>query len=114
MKNISIYTDKESKSLADNSQNYSSFAYSNTFMDTKKPFWLNDEEDPEDKLRFSSEIIRQHLLKSYKSHIHYNSSEPEKFGMKAFTKNGEVYLASGAKDSLEHELAHVYQQKMFL
>lgn len=111
MENISIYTDKESKSLADNSQNYSSFAYSNTFMDTKKPFWLNDEEDPEDKLRFSSEIIRQHLLKSYKSHIHYNSSEPEKFGMKAFTKNGEVYLASGAKDSLEHELAHVYQQK---
>lgn len=43
--------------------------------------------------------------------VHYNSPEPEKFGAKAFTKDGEVYLAPGEEDSLNHELVHIYQQK---
>ena len=53
----------------------------------------------------------QYLLENYKSHIHYNSSEPKKFGLKAFTKGGEIHLSSGAEDSIGHELGHVVQQK---
>ena len=44
--------------------------------------------------------------------IHYNSSEPKKLGVKAFTKNAEVYLAPGeGEETLKHELGHVVQQK---
>ena len=44
--------------------------------------------------------------------VHYNSSEPEKLGVKAFTKNAEVYLAPGeGEETLKHELGHVVQQK---
>jgi len=35
----------------------------------------------------------------------------EKFGAKAFTKEGEIYLSPGSERLLAHELAHVYQQK---
>lgn len=44
--------------------------------------------------------------------VHYNSSEPKKLGVKAFTKNAEVYLAPGeGEETLKHELGHVVQQK---
>ena len=44
--------------------------------------------------------------------VHYNSPEPEKLGVKAFTKNAEVYLAPGeGEETLKHELGHVVQQK---
>lgn len=44
--------------------------------------------------------------------VHYNSPEPEKLGVKAFTKNAEVYLAPGeSEETLKHELGHVIQQK---
>ena len=44
--------------------------------------------------------------------VHYNSPEPEKLGVKAFTKNAEVYLAPGeGEETLKHELGHVIQQK---
>ncbi len=44
--------------------------------------------------------------------VHYDSSEPEKLGVKAFTKNAEVYLAPGeGEETLKHELGHVIQQK---
>ena len=43
--------------------------------------------------------------------VHYNSKEPEKFEVKALTKNGEVHLSPSAdEETLAHELAHVYQQ----
>ena len=53
----------------------------------------------------------QYLKEIYKSHLHFNSAEPKKFQAKAFTKNGEIYIAPGEESSLPHELAHVYQQK---
>ena len=44
--------------------------------------------------------------------VHYNSPEPKKLGVKAFTKNAEVYLAPGeGEETLKHELGHVVQQK---
>ena len=44
--------------------------------------------------------------------VHYDSPEPEKLGVKAFTKNAEVYLAPGeSEETLKHELGHVIQQK---
>mgnify|MGYP002796394376 CR=1 FL=1 len=44
--------------------------------------------------------------------VHYDSPEPEKLGVKAFTKNAEVYLAPGeVEETLKHELGHVIQQK---
>lgn len=44
--------------------------------------------------------------------VHYNSSEPEKLGVKAFTKNAEVYIAPGeGEETLKHELGHVIKQK---
>ena len=44
--------------------------------------------------------------------VHYDSPEPEKLGVKAFTKNAEVYLAPGeGEETLKHELGHVVQQK---
>ena len=44
--------------------------------------------------------------------VHYDSPEPEKLGVKAFTKNAEVYLAPGEREeTLKHELGHVVQQK---
>lgn len=44
--------------------------------------------------------------------VHYDSPEPEKLGVKAFTKNAEVYLAPGeGEETLKHELGHVIQQK---
>lgn len=44
--------------------------------------------------------------------VHYNSSEPKKLGVKAFTKNAEVYIAPGeGEETLKHELGHVVQQK---
>ena len=44
--------------------------------------------------------------------VHYNSPEPEKLGVKAFTKNAGVYLAPGeGEETLKHELDHVVQQK---
>lgn len=44
--------------------------------------------------------------------VHYNSPEPERLGVKAFTKNAEVYLAPGeGEETLKHELGHVIQQK---
>ena len=44
--------------------------------------------------------------------VHYDSPEPEKLGVKAFTKNAEVYLAPGeGEKTLKHELGHVIQQK---
>ncbi len=44
--------------------------------------------------------------------VHYNSPEPEKLGVKAFTKNAGVYLAPGeGEETLKHELGHVVQQK---
>ena len=44
--------------------------------------------------------------------VHYNSPEPKKLGVKAFTKNAEVYLAPGeGEETLKHELGHVIQQK---
>lgn len=39
--------------------------------------------------------------------VHYNSPEPEKLGVKAFTKNAGVYLAPGeGEETLKHELGH--------
>ena len=44
--------------------------------------------------------------------VHYDSPEPEKLGVKAFTKNAEVYLAPDeGEEILKHELGHVIQQK---
>ena len=44
--------------------------------------------------------------------VHYDSPEPEKLGVKAFTKNAEIYLAPGeGEETLKHELGHVIQQK---
>ena len=53
----------------------------------------------------------EYLKEAYKLHIHTNSPEPQKFGAKAFVKNGEIYIAPGEENTLKHELAHIYQQK---
>lgn len=43
--------------------------------------------------------------------VHYNSNKPAKLGALAYTYGTHVYLAPGQSQHLDHELAHVLQQK---
>ena len=109
---MSTYADKKSKLSEADGNNHDSYFY-NSNMNIDEPLWLRVErmEKAKKDLKLFKENPMQYLLENYKSHIHYNSSEPKKFGLKAFTKGGEIHLSSGAEDSIGHELGHVVQQK---
>lgn len=43
--------------------------------------------------------------------VHYNSPKPERFDALAYTQGSDVFIGKGQEHTLEHELAHVAQQK---
>lgn len=44
--------------------------------------------------------------------LHYNSSLPEKLNCEAFAKGDHIYFRTGQQDKLNHELGHLWQQKI--
>lgn len=108
---MGIYADKKSKVSSKNSRKESS---SSIYCDLpginyQRYFKPKDNENSDNNS--CSEARMKYLMENYKSIVHYNSSEPKKYGAKAFTKNSEIYIAPGEESALPHELAHVYQQK---
>lgn len=43
--------------------------------------------------------------------VHYNSDKPAQFQALAYTQGSQVYIGQGQEHHMEHELAHVVQQK---
>lgn len=105
MKNISIYADKKQTPARSVDQKQSLYPQDYTVQD-QEIYWWQSHEEIEKKLSMIDKIAQEH-----QEFVHRNSREPEKFGVKAFTKNGEIYLSPGSEDYFDHELAHIYQQK---
>ena len=114
MKNMGIYADKKPKVSSKNGRKKSSSSiyYDLPSKISQKPFWLKYNKTSKDgpDSKFSDDRMK-YLMEKYRELVHYNSPEPEKYGVRAFTKNSKVYIAPGEESALPHELAHVYQQK---
>ncbi len=114
MKNMGIYADKKPKVSSKNGRKKSSSSiyYDLPSKISQKPFWLKYNKTSKDgpDSKFSYDRMK-YLMEKYRELVHYNSPEPEKYGVRAFTKNSKVYIAPGEESALPHELAHVYQQK---
>lgn len=46
--------------------------------------------------------------------VHYQSTQPSRFGASAYTYGSEIFLEPGQEKFLNHELGHVIQQKLGL
>ncbi len=114
VKNVNICTDRKPKASGkDIKKESSSFIYDNLpVVKSQIPFRLKNNDTSKDNAHSKSSNDRMtYLFEKYKSIVHYNSPEPERYGVRAFTKNSEIYIAPGGESALPHELAHVYQQK---
>ena len=114
MENMGIYADKKPKVSSKNGRKKSSSSvyYSLPDVNYQRALKTKDDENS-NRHAYSkdSEARIKYLMEKYRKIVHYDSPEPERYGVRAFTKNSEIYIAPGGESALPHELAHVYQQK---